>query len=159
LEEVPGHELYEAHAVRQRFESNGGSSFSLHDDWLQGDESFLVKITEDVAGVPHPTPPGSPHLLLTPSLSLHMSRPNSSNPSHTRLPSHADSPASVMRVVGAPDFEYGKEAGSAAHFISALQHESEPAKTSVITIKFALFFRRVQARPRRVTRKPRRVVR
>ena len=63
-----------------------------------------------------------------------------------------------MRVVGAPDFKYGKEAGSAAHFMSALQHESEPAKTSVITIKFALFFRRVQPRPRgRVTRQRQRV--
>ena len=38
----------------------------------------------------------------------------------SRLPSHAGSVASVMRVVGAPDFEYGKEAGSAAHLISAL---------------------------------------
>ena len=48
-----------------------------------------------------------------------------------------------MRVIGLPTFYYDKEAGSAAHFESALMHESMPATTKEYVIKFTFFFRRI----------------
>ena len=46
-----------------------------------------------------------------------------------------------MCVIGSPDFYYDKEGGSAAHFESALLHESKPASTVEYVIKFTFFFR------------------
>ena len=46
-----------------------------------------------------------------------------------------------MCVIGEPPFFYHTVGGSAAHFESALLHESHPATTKHYVIKFTFFFR------------------
>ena len=46
------HEPSEAHGLRQCIATNAGSAFAIHDDTQQGDETVVVKCTEDVAGIP-----------------------------------------------------------------------------------------------------------
>ena len=57
----------------------------------------------------------------------------------------AGAPRSTMAAIGMPTFFYGAAGGSAAHFQSALQHESVLPEmiTDDIVIKFTFFFRRI----------------
>ena len=114
--------LGQAHALRQAKHTKGGSSFSMHDDTVEGEYTVVVKVSKDEAGV------------------CSQSAPPSHNPAHQPTHQLAGAAASRMQAFGDDEFEYGKEHGAAGLFLSTLQHRSIATELEVPVIKISFFF-------------------